>query len=145
MVTGSRILEVYRMCWAACLAEFQHNFITLFYMTSTKHVISHRRTCRRTVSGDTLARRPTAAWRRNTLPGRWGRRKSLCRRSATTPRALLSHIFLTPYCGWTKSISDHLETMGNRCLLVFTKGSSCQGSTSSMNQPQSINRGGPWV
>ena len=24
------------------------------------------------------------------------------------------------YCGWTKSISHHFETMVNHCLLVFT-------------------------
>ena len=27
-----------------------------------------------------------------------------------------------PYCGWTKSISHHFETTGNRCLLVFLQG-----------------------
>ena len=27
------------------------------------------------------------------------------------------------YCGWTKSISHHFETMGNHCLLVFHRGS----------------------
>ena len=31
------------------------------------------------------------------------------------------------YCGWTNSISHHLETMGNHCLLVFIRESSCQG------------------
>ena len=31
------------------------------------------------------------------------------------------------YCGWTKSISHHLETMGNHCLLVFRGESSFRG------------------
>ena len=37
------------------------------------------------------------------------------------------HMRRNNYCGWTKSISHHLETMGHHSLLVFTGDSSFQG------------------
>ena len=32
------------------------------------------------------------------------------------------------YCGWTKSISHHFETMRNHCWFVFTRGHRCRVS-----------------
>ena len=49
----------------------------------------------------------------------------MLQRLATTRGAGLRRS--STYCGWTKSISHHLETMGNHCLLVFS-GESSRGA-----------------
>ena len=54
------------------------------------------------------------------------------------------------YCGWTKSISHHFETMKNHCLLVFAEhinsfqGFFCGALHGFRNHPQSVFSGYRW-
>ena len=54
--------------------------------------------------------------------------------SASPPRGASS----SPYCGWMKSISHHVQTIGNHCLLVFTKETSCQSFLGAGFRPSTV-------